>query len=213
MDLDNAAADRLLGLIKRRGPQRAADLAGALGITPEAVRQQLLRLADIGLVEAAAERGAAGRPARRWSLTRAGHDRFPDIHGELAVALIEAVREEFGEAALDRLIARREAETLRRYISGLAEEPDLPGRVAALAVLRSAEGYMAESWAEGDGFVLVENHCPICAAATACQGFCRAELEIFAAALGPAAIVERTEHLALGARRCAYRITPREAVP
>jgi len=213
MNLDNVAADRLLGLIKRRGPQRGADLAVALGITPEAVRQQLLRLAEMGLVEAAAERGAAGRPARRWSLTRAGHDRFPDTHDELTVALIEAVRAEFGEAALERLIARREAETLRRYTAALAQESDLPERVAALAALRSAEGYMAESWAEGDGVVLVENHCPICAAASVCQGFCRAELEIFAAALGPAATVERTEHLTLGARRCAYRITPREAVP
>jgi hypothetical protein len=51
--------------------------------------------------------------------------------------------------------------------------------VARLAEALSREGYMAESWAEGGGYVLVENHCPICVAATSCQGFCRAELDTF----------------------------------
>lgn len=54
--------------------------------------------------------------------------------------------------------------------------------------------------------MLVENHCPICAAATACAGFCRSELETFRAVLS--AEVERSEHILAGARRCAYRITP-----
>jgi predicted ArsR family transcriptional regulator len=79
--------------------------------------------------------------------------------------------------------------------------------VARLAKIRAREGYMAEWRRDGDGFLLVENHCPICAAATACQGFCRSELEIFRDALGGDAEVERVEHLLAGARRCAYRIT------
>ena len=82
-------------------------------------------------------------------------------------------------------------------------------RVRALAALRHEEGYMAEARGDGDGgFLLIENHCPICAAATACQGFCRSELEVFRAALGPDVRVERSEHLLAGARRCAYRIAP-----
>ena len=66
---------------------------------------------------------------------------------------------------------------------------------------------MAESWAEGDGYVLVENHCPICVAATACQGFCRAEQETFREVLGPDVSVERIEHITAGDRRCVYHIT------
>ena len=63
--------------------------------------------------------------------------------------------------------------------------------------------------ASGGAFLLAENHCPICIAARACQGFCRSELEVFKAALGPEATVERTDHIIAGARRCAYRIAPR----
>jgi predicted ArsR family transcriptional regulator len=66
---------------------------------------------------------------------------------------------------------------------------------------------MAEVKRDGKrGFVFIENHCPICAAATACQGFCTTELELFRSVLGPGVSVERGEHIVSGDRRCAYLI-------
>ncbi|CAQ86467.1 conserved hypothetical protein [Photorhabdus asymbiotica] len=53
--------------------------------------------------------------------------------------------------------------------------------------------------------LLVENHCPICAAATVCQGLCRAELNVFQEILQ--AQVKRVEYILTGSRRCTYRIT------
>ena len=85
----------------------------------------------------------------------------------------------------------------------------LDRKVASLAAIRRREGYMAEWRRRDGGFVLIENHCPICAAATACQGLCRDELRLFREVLGPGVRVERSEHVLDGARRCAYRITPR----
>ena len=64
---------------------------------------------------------------------------------------------------------------------------------------------MADWKMQEDGsYLFVENHCPICAAATTCQGFCRAERDVFSDVLN--ASVERTEHILQGARRCAYVI-------
>lgn len=89
----------------------------------------------------------------------------------------------------------------------MAPHTRLRDKVATLAGLRSQEGYMAEWHEQADGaLVLLENHCPICAAATACKGFCRAELEVLRAILGPRAIVTRDEHIASGGRRCSYAI-------
>lgn len=207
MSLDNSAGDRILGLLKRRGPLRSADIAGALGTTAEAVRQQLSRLADAGLVAPIAEKLGLGRPARVWHLTPTAHNRFPDTHAELTVRLIEAVRSTLGETALQQLVSVREQETRRSYSAALTGAATLRARVEWLARLRSREGYMAEWRADGRGFLLLENHCPICAAATACQGFCRAELDVFRDVLGPGVAVERIEHALAGARRCAYRIT------
>ena len=85
------------------------------------------------------------------------------------------------------------------------EEQRLVAEMDELVRLRSQEGYMAACEDPGDGTLLfVENHCPICAAATSCQGFCRAELSVFRAVLGPGVEVERAEHILAGARRCAY---------
>ncbi len=58
------------------------------------------------------------------------------------------------------------------------------------------------------GYLLVEHHCPICEAATACSGLCAAELDVFQAALGEGARVERVQHLLSGDERCVYRVTP-----
>jgi predicted ArsR family transcriptional regulator len=205
------AADRLLALLKMRGPQTGADLAAALGVTGEAARQQLAKLAEGGLVESSAEPRGVGRPAQVWALTAAGHARFPDTHAELTAQLLRAVRSELGEAALERLIARRETESREAYAALLAGAADLGERVARLAAARSREGYMAESQPDGDGWLLIENHCPICVAATACQGFCRAEREVFEQVLGPGVSVVRVEHILGGDRRCAYRIARERA--
>ena len=60
------AADRFLVLLKTRGPQTAAELGKATGVTGEAVRQQLVRLAADGLVVATAEPRGVGRPAQQY---------------------------------------------------------------------------------------------------------------------------------------------------
>lgn len=203
-----SAADRLLLLLKTRGPQTVADLGEALSITGEGARQQLIKLAADGLIEATTEVHGVGRPLQVWHLTTAGHARFPDAHAELTVQLLRTIRTELGEAALERLIVTREAETRANYTAVLEGAADLEERIARLAAARRREGYMAEWQAEGDGYLLIENHCPICAAATACQSLCRAELELFREVLGTEATVTRIEHILADARRCVYRIAP-----
>jgi predicted ArsR family transcriptional regulator len=115
----------------------------------------------------------------------------------------------FGEAGLDALIGAREKAIEAHYQMEVEGKPALAERVQALADARDAEGYMAEVEAQEDGSVLlIENHCPICAAATACQNFCRSELDIFRRVLGEGCQVERAEHLLAGSRRCVYVIKP-----
>lgn len=208
------ASDRLLMALKMRGPQTSAVLGGHLGITGEAARQQLLRLEEQGLVRSSSVVRGVGRPVAVWRLTEAAEARFPDAHAQLTVDLIGTIRSELGQAAVDTVIAARERDTRATYERAMSGVRTLPERVATLAELRSAEGYMAE-WAETpDGnYVLVENHCPICAAAATCQEFCRAELNVFRDVLGADVQVEREEHIVRGARRCAYRITPGVAKP
>ncbi len=66
---------------------------------------------------------------------------------------------------------------------------------------------MARLEQDGEDWLLIEDHCPICAAAQTCQGFCRAELRIFQEVIGTQATVTREEHLLSNARRCVYRVS------
>ena len=208
------SAERILFLLKTRGPQTASMLAEHLQITPAGTRQHLAALQQQALVYPEDQRGAVGRPKRYWRLSEQAQQRFPDSHAHLTVELLNAVSAVFGEAGLEQLIARREADSLASYQARTAHCQTLAERVQTLAELRTQEGYMAE-WQtdDDDGYLLIENHCPICAAAALCQGFCRSELAIFQAVLGVQASIERIDHLLAGARRCAYRITPRALAP
>ncbi len=205
-------AERLLYLLKSRGPLDAGDAARLLGISTAGAQQQFAALAREALVEASDRAIGRGRPRRFWQLTGRGHARFPDRHGDLTVDLLDAARAVFGDAGIERLVAHREAASLAAGHQRLVGADTLVERLDRLVAMRSEEGYMAQWTESGDGdYLLVENHCPVCAAASQCQGLCRSELAQFRAWLAPLATVERVEHLLGGGRRCSYRVTPRTA--
>lgn len=198
----------ILDHLKREGPADAARLADELAVTTMAVRQHLNALEEAGLViaEGASRSGERGRPARHWKLTPRADTYFSDAHAELSVELIANVRDVFGESGLAKLIARRTTQQVSAYRAELAGASTLRDRVRRLVKLRTDAGYLAEMQAVPDGFLLIENHCPVCRAARACTGLCRQELEVFQAALGSDVIIERKEHILAGARRCTYHI-------
>ena len=216
-------ADNVLFLLKTRGPQTAQKLAELLELTSMGARRQLESAQEKGLVGFEDVADKVGRPSRRWHLTEAGHARFPDRHADLTLQMIQQVRTLFGEEGMEKLITARERDSEAAYLAALAAaeaeaeaatpqaapQPALAARVQALARARDAEGYMAETEVQPDGsLLLIENHCPICAAAASCQGFCRSELQVFQRVLGEGCRVERAEHLLSGARRCVYVIHP-----
>lgn len=204
------AVDKVLFCIKTKGPISTSVIANDLNMTGEAARQHIQKLTSMGLVEGAQclSQTGAGRPRQNWVLTELGHKRFPDTHAQLALQLIDSVRTIFGDDGLEKLIQQREVESREKYITRCQNLP-LAERLAALAEVRSEEGYMAKVEQEGEDWLFIENHCPICAAATACQNFCRSELALFQEVIGKEASVEREQYLLEGAGRCVYRISVR----
>lgn len=201
-----STAERILFFIKSKGPTSTAVLSQALEMTAEAARQQVQKLLAQGLIEGRQEAATGvGRPRQSWALTEAGNRKFPDTHSQLTVQLIGSIRQLFGEEGLDRLITQREIETRDMYLNACAGLP-LAQRLERLAEIRSAEGYMAHITEDEAGWLLVEEHCPICAAAKTCQGFCRSELQIFQEVLADCATITREEHLLSGGLRCVYRV-------
>src|SRR5919205_210754 len=197
-------------LLKTEGPLGTAQLAERLGLTAMAVRLHLYALQAEGLVTGKDRPVPVGPRAKVWRLTREADRHFPEAYAELSVALIDAMQETFGAEGLSRVLASRCAKQRDDYARRVRRADPLEKRLKDLAQVRTEEGYMAEvrEDSEGGGFLLVENHCPICAAANACQGFCSTELELFRTVLGPGVEVERVEHIVSGDQRCAYRVRP-----
>ena len=202
----------ILELLKWYGPQDARTLARRLAVSTMAVGRHLHGLAAEKLIANEAEARPMGRPARLWQLTPAANDLFPNAHAELTLSLIQSTRKAFGARGLDRLIATRSRDQIAAYRARVRRGGSLRRRLEALARLRADEGYMAEVQQDRDGtLLLIENHCPICAAATACTRLCAGELRVFEEVLGKDVVVERIDHILAGARRCAYRVRPRRA--
>jgi predicted ArsR family transcriptional regulator len=205
----------LIDSLKQNGPQDAASLARRLGISAMAVRQHLYDLEAEGLVTHEAEARAVGskvigRPAKLWQLTAAADRFFPDGHAEFTVGLINSMKQAFGAEGLDKLLKVRAREQIAAYKARIDRQPSLSRKLKVLAEIRTEEGYMAEVTKANGGYLLVENHCPVCSAAAACTGLCNLELEVFRKALGSEHEVRRIDHILAGARRCAYLVTRKD---
>ena len=204
------AQRRIVDHLKRSGPCTTTDLADALDVTTQAVRPPLAELEARGLVVAEpVVTGVRGRPPLGWALAPAAMALFPDRHGDLTVELIDAMRSALGDDEFARVLAERDRNQLASIEARLPADADVTARVEGLASVRAEQGYMAEVRADGDDLLLIEHHCPVCAAATSCRGLCDNELDLFREVIGADATVERTQHLLSDGDRCVYRIRTR----
>jgi predicted ArsR family transcriptional regulator len=201
-----ASFDKFLKLLKTRGPQSSSELASELGITAEGARFQLTRMTEEGLVEVTNSSKGVGRPTQVWKLTAKGNEHFPDKHGVFSDQLLESMQELLEPQQMSAIINLREKKANGKYLEALKDIPKLEEKIARLAELRNSDGYLAEWDKEEGGFILIENHCPICAAAQRCTDLCEAEMNTFKEIFGESVSVERVDHIIAGARRCAYRI-------
>jgi len=188
-----------------RGPLTALEIAHELKITKEGVRQQLLKLVEDDLIHPQEESKGVGRPQKTFSLTTRGNAKFPDTHAELTLKLINIISA-MGENTMQTVIDVYEETGKKKYHQEIDIILDLEQKIEKLVEIRTREGYMAEYSKNEKGYLLIENHCPICAAATICQGFCSSELNTFRSVLGNEVIINRVSHIIAGERRCAYQI-------
>ena len=204
----NNTRHAILKFLKTEGPADAATLALHLRLTAMAVRQHLYELEDHRFVVAEERPVPLGRPAKYWKLTSKADRLFPQAYAELSLSILDAIDRAFGESGVEKVIAARHKNQLATYLQQIAPGLTLKEKLRCLVRIRIAEGYMAELVpGKGNTFLLVENHCPICAAAKVCRGFCTTEQDLFRAVLGENVTVDRVEHIIAGDRRCAYRIS------
>ncbi len=201
----------ILEAVKRRGTMTAPELAGELGTTVPAVRQQLARLEQDGLVTHRPDPEGRGRPVHRYELSPAAEPLFPKRYGDLTTELLGYLGGPASEQVTDLFEQRRRrrvADARARLAGATVDE-----RVAELTRILDEDGYLADVRPlEGGGWLVTEHNCAILTVATGYRQACASELAFLRDAL-PGARVERVAHLMDGAHACAYAVRPAEPDP
>jgi len=199
----------ILNLLKRNGPLDVAAVSRELGLTAAAVRLQLTRLEEDGLLrhtDEVPEGGRRGRPRHVYELTQAAEALYPKRYGDLTTELLGYLGGP-DDPRVDELFEQRRR---RRVAGALPRTADLPfdEQVAALTTILDEDGYLADAERLPDGSWRITEH--NCAILTVAHGFsqaCASELAFIREAL-PGATVRRVAHLMDGAHVCAYVVSP-----
>jgi DeoR family transcriptional regulator, suf operon transcriptional repressor len=199
----------VLTALKVLGEATADQLAGELGLSVGAVRQQLGPLSDEGLVAHRDDRPGPGRPRRWYCLAPAAETLFPKRYGQLTNQLLGFI-EEADPALVTEAFDRRSRQRQERAnvrMAGL----EFDDKVRELSTILDEDGYLAHCEQTGEGaWRISELNCAILDVAVQHGVACGSELAFIRAVL-PEASVERVTHILAGEHACAYEIRLREA--
>ena len=192
-------------VLLRRGPRTVEELAGALGLTDNAVRNHLSVLDRDGLVrQSGVRRGpGAGKPAVLYEVHPDAEPLFSTAYEPVLTAMIDVLVEELpaGQAVeLLHKVGRRVAAGAGGQAAGTSEQR----ANTAAGVLRSLGGDVKV--AEEDSAVVIRSSgCPLSATVTSRPEMCRAVVALVSEIVG--APVEECCDRA-DRPRCCFRILP-----
>ena len=194
----------VLTALKTRGEATAEQLAGGLGITVAAVRQQLGPLSQEGLVAHRDERPGPGRPRRWYCLTPAAEAVFPKRYGQLTNQLLGFI-EEAEPSLVSEAFVRRGRQRQARAKERL-EGRAFDDKVQELARILDEDGYLADcEQVDAGTWRITELNCAILDVARQHREACGSELAFLRSVL-PEASVERVTHILAGGHACSYEV-------
>jgi len=203
----------LLEALKRQGPVTMRALAAHLGITYEAVRQQIAELLREGWVVRERAGGSEGRPgpaSRRYRLSAAAEHLFPKHYDALSSEVLQHVLESFGGEALVKILTRM-TDARVRHFAPLLKSMTVKQKLKALCSLyEDKDSYMELEWKEGAP-ALIERNCPFFNVARAHPALCSVSVNTLERLLGVRVV--REQRFQDGHGRCVFRVRLDEPRP
>jgi predicted ArsR family transcriptional regulator len=205
--VDRRTRDRVTRSLLEHGPSTVAELAERLGLTAAGIRRHLDAATADGIIVAREERPVGrrgrGRPAKRFSLSDAGHETGPTAYDAFAVDALRYLRESGGEQAVEDFARRRMADWEARYAERIASLP-LDERPGALAQALADDGYASTVHDTTLGVQVCQHHCPVQHVAEEFPVLCEVETEAIGRLVGRH--VQRLATLARGDGVCTTHI-------
>ncbi len=196
---------KIVTALRERRSASAFDLAEQLGLSPNAIRQQLLVLEKDGLIAGRRVRRSRTKPTVEYSLTPEIERYFPQRYDKMLNAVLREIRAAGGAEAVQAVfqrIGRRSAERL----SGVVEEKPAEERLAAVAAALRLSGVDAEvQKTDGGVLVLHEHNCPYASVVAENPEACSAIHTILESVVHGKA--ERVESIATGGAECRFEVS------
>ena len=190
--------------LRRRKSASAVDLAEVFGLSPNAVRQQLVVLERDGLVVERPVRRGKTKPTLEFSLTGEAEKLFPQHYDKMLGAVLREVKTQFGASGVNAVfdgIAKRTAARVKQRVT--AADPEQ--KVAQLTQVLGEDGVVADYNLIEGGFELREHNCPYSEVAKEHPEVCSVIHQVLDETIGGTHV--QTESLATGGDACTFQIS------
>lgn len=203
-------ADRqFLQRLHRLSGGTVQEICDDLGVTATAVRQRLVRLQGMGLVDRDAVREGRGRPYYIYEPTEAGLKEIGENYAELAKTLWRAVAQIESPEIRSLVLEKVREELVRRFGKGIRAD-ELAQRFAELKDELAEQGFDVEVDTSGGLPILRENNCPYLDLANEDSAICELEQAVFAEVLGTP--VKLSQCCLEGSNCCEFEVDRKEPV-
>ena len=206
MNTPRTARQRVLHSIKNIPGTTIAAIAEELGLTYEAVRQQIAAMEREGWLRAELPEESArsvGRPQARYTLTVAGEHTFPKLYDHLTNTLITTAARTLGRDELTRLLAAVTEQQIAHWLP-LLDGLTIEERLEMLRELYMKEDPFTTVESEPGELRLIERNCPYLNTALEHPELCSTSVSTLRRLLG--FHVERVERFQSGHGRCVFRV-------
>ncbi|NWF99296.1 MAG: transcriptional regulator [Nitrospirae bacterium] len=176
---ENPTREKIILLLKKRGPLAIEELSKELNITSMGIRQHLLSLERRGLIEYITKRQGIGRPAFLYKLSEKANDLFPKEYDKLILNLFHDIEKNEGREKIDEIFKWRKNRIIKEVKEIIGDKKNLPERVLAMRDILENEGYFAELNDSNNHYTLKLYNCPIYKLASIYKEVCKHDLQMF----------------------------------
>ncbi len=194
---------RIVEELRRQKSASAVDLAGRFGLSPNAIRQQLVVLERDGLIVEKSVRRGKTKPTYEFSLTRAAEKLFPQQYDKMLGAVLREVKSQFGQEGVSKVfegIAKRSVAKAKERVTAAGVQD----RLAQLTGVLRDGGVVAEYDLIEGGYLLREHNCPYSEVVKDYPEVCSVIHHVLDETIG--GTHKQTESLATGGTECRFEV-------
>ncbi len=171
---------KLLQVLKREHTSTMREIMRHFTISEIAVRKHMNVLLREGFIEEEAVKQEIGRPYYVYTLTKKGHQTFPNNFEQLPIELLQDLEEVQGKEAVNQVLQQRMYREINAFQEALIDSDNFDEKMEEIARMQDENGYMVEFLKQEDGSYEMRNyHCPIINLASKYKEICANEQHTF----------------------------------